>query len=206
MTITNVSEDDISLQIKVYIWSQNGKGEDVYDETNDIVLFPKMLKVKKGEERLIRVGANLRPDGSEKTYRIYVEELPSERAQTEGATVRLLMRAGVPVFISPLRSSASGKVESLSVKNGNVEMNVKNDGNRHFIITSLSIKGEDGQGKELFSKELGGWYLLSGVSRSYVVEIPADICASSARVKVEVKTDRFTLNGNIDMAKDMCLP
>lgn len=206
LTINNASEDDLSLQIKVYKWLQNEKGEDIYDETGDIVIFPKVLRIKKGDERLIRIGTNLKPEINEKTYRIYIEELPSKEGRQEGATVRLLMRTGIPVFISPVKSEAEGKIESVFVKNGKVEVAVKNDGNLHFIITSLSIKGEDSQGKELFSKELGGWYLLNGTSRLYAAEIPPGVCADTARLKLEIKTNRFNLNDKFDMDKSMCLP
>lgn len=205
LIVKNVSEGDLSLQIRVYRWSQNEKGEDIYDETTDIVVFPKMVRIKKGEEKIIRVGTKLVPGTSEKTYRIYVEEMPSEHLP-EGATVRLLMRAGVPLFIAPARSNASGKIESLSVKGGKVGLSVKNDGNLHFVITSLNLKGEDAGGKELFSRELGGWYLLSGASRFYETLIPPETCADTAKVNIEIKTNRFNLNGKVDVNKAMCLP
>lgn len=203
LTVKNVSEDDLSLQIRVYRWSQNEKGEDIYDETTDIVVFPKIVKIKKGEERIIRVGTKLVPGTSEKTYRIYVEEIPSEYLP-EGATVRLLMRAGVPIFISPVKVSPSGKIESVSMKEGEVGFSVRNDGNLHFIITSLVIKGVDAEGNSLFSKELGGWYLLSGASRLYTASLPREICNKTARINITIKTNRLNLSGNLDVDRSMC--
>lgn len=204
LNIANMGEDDLSLQIRVYRWSQNDAGEDMYEETGDIVAFPRLLRIKKGEERAIRVGTDIRPESKERTYRIYIEEMPVPGRLPEGAAVRVLMRAGVPVFVAPLKAKPSGKIESVSVRNGEISMSVKNDGNLHFIINSLTIKGANVKGGEIFKKELGGWYLLSGVTRIYEASIPEGLCADTAGIEIEVKTDRLGLSGRLDVDRTMC--
>jgi len=57
-----------------------------------------------------------------------------------------------------------------------------------------------------FSKELSGWYLLSGVSRPYATTIPDETCKALSRLEIEVKTDRFKLNGKLDVGQTMCNP
>jgi fimbrial chaperone protein len=204
LNIANKGEDDLSLQVRIYRWLQNDAGEDIYEETGDIVAFPRMLRIKKGEERAVRVGTDIRPESKERTYRIYIEEMPVPGRRPEGAAVRVLMRAGVPVFVAPLKARPSGKIESVSVRDGEIRVSLKNDGNLHFIINSLTIKGANVKGEEIFKKELAGWYLLSGVSRIYEASIPRDLCADTAWLEIEVKTDRFTLGGRLDVERAMC--
>jgi len=62
------------------------------------------------------------------------------------------------------------------------------------------------KGEETFSKELSGWYLLSGVSRPYAITIPDGTCKALSRLEIEVKTDRFKLNGKLDVDQTMCNP
>jgi hypothetical protein len=89
---------------------------------------------------------------------------------------------------------------------GSVGVIVRNSGNVHFRIESVSIKGKDLKGEEIFSRDLSGWYLLSGVSRLYTTTIQQDVCETVTKISIEVKTDKFTLNGNLDADKTMCLP
>jgi fimbrial chaperone protein len=206
LIITNLGDNDLSLQLKVYKWSQDTKGDDTYEETTDIIVFPKIFTMKKEEERIIRVGTKLSPGVNEKTYRIYIEEMPVKGPLPEGATVRIIAKTGVPLFISPVKADTKGKIESITLKNGAVEIAVKNEGNLHFMIKSINIKGKNIEGKDIFTKELSGWYLLNGASRLYTTPIPEEICRDISKLYIEVKTDRFNLNGKLDVDKAKCQP
>ncbi|MBM4137860.1 MAG: molecular chaperone [Nitrospira sp.] len=56
LNVRNSGDRDFSLQLRVYKWSQDAHGEDIYEETTDIVIFPKIVTIKKGEEKIIRIG------------------------------------------------------------------------------------------------------------------------------------------------------
>ena len=204
--IKNLSNEELSLQLKTYKWSQNPKGEDVYEETADIIVFPKIFTMKKGEERIIRIGTNLQPGMDEQLYRLYIEELPITNASPEGAAIHILTKAGVPIFINPVKAVAKGKIESIIVKKGVIEAAIKNNGNLHFIINSIKIKGQNIKGKDVFTKDISGWYLLSGAKRLYTTPIPQKICKDIVKLHIEVNTDKFNLDGKLDVNKATCLP
>lgn len=206
LTIRNSGENDLTLQLKIYKWSQDAEGKDNYEETPDVVLFPRILKMGKGEEKIVRIGTQLAPAAVEGTFRIYIEEIPEIKETQEGAAVSFVTRAGVPLFRTPLKVDAKGKVDSLSMKNGKVEARVRNDGNLHFIIKSVRFRITNPGGKEMFSQEAGGWYLLSGASRVYSASIPENVCKSGNNLDVEVKTSRFVLNAAMALDGSMCGP
>ena len=206
LTIKNSGENDLTLQLKIYKWSQDAEGKDLYEETADVILFPRILKMGKGEEKIVRIGTQLAPAAVEGTFRIYIEEIPETRETQEGAAVSFVTRAGVPLFRTPLKADARGKVESLSVKNGNIEAKVRNEGNLHFIIKSVRFRITNPEGKETFSQEAGGWYLLSGASRVYSASIPGNVCKSGNKLDVEVKTSRFVLKSALNLDGSMCGP
>ena len=83
-------------------------------------------------------------------------------------------------------------------------MPVKNSGNVHFVIQSVLVKGKNGKGEEILSRELSGWYLLAGASRVYTTEIPPETCGNLAGVEVEVKTDKIPLRGQMVADRSMC--
>jgi fimbrial chaperone protein len=206
LIIKNVSDVEFPLQIKVFEWSQNEKGEDVYSETKDIITFPKMLTIKTGEERFIRIAAKVPQGNREKTYRIYVEEMPAPVSgdEEQGATVNLFMKIGIPVFINPTKIEANADIEGIEMTNGLLKIKVRNTGNKHFIVTGINIRGEKNDGKEPFSRDIGGWYLLNGSAKVYETFIPQEICGSLTTLSVALKTNQTTVKKDIPIDMTMC--
>lgn len=205
ITVINEGAVKLQLQMKAFEWTQDAEGKDTYTETNDIIFYPKIMIFEKAEERILRAGIKIPATTKEKTYRLFIEEIP-EPKKAEGVRVAIAIRFGVPIFVKPLKEEAKGEIEKIEMSKGVINALIKNTGNLHFIINSIDIKGKNLKGEEIFSKELSGWYLLSGASRLYTTTIPQDVCSDLAKIYLEVKTDKFILNGNLDADKKMCLP
>jgi len=205
VTIVNEGGDKLSAQMKAFEWSQNADGKDQYTETNDIIFFPRIMSLEKNEEKILRAGIKIPATTREKTYRLFIEEIPGPQ-KAEGVNVAIAIRFGVPIFVKPLKEEVNGEIEKMELSKGIFNAFVRNKGNTHFIINSINIKGKNAKGEETFSKELSGWYLLSGVSRLYTTSIPQEACKELLKLDIEVKTDRFNLNGKLDVDQGMCLP
>jgi fimbrial chaperone protein len=163
------------------------------------------MTLDKSEEKILRAGIKIPATAKEKTYRLFIEEIP-EPKKAEGVNVAIAIRFGVPIFVKPLKEEVKGEIEKVDLSKGILNALVKNIGNSHFVINSVDIKGKNVKGEETFSKELSGWYLLNGVSRRYTIIIPQEVCKALSRLDIEVKTDRFKLNGKLDVDQAMCVP
>ncbi len=205
ITIVNEGGDKLNVQMKAFEWTQNADGKDQYSETNDIIFFPRIMTLEKSEEKILRAGIKIPASTKEKTYRLFIEEIP-EPKKAEGVNVAITIRFGVPIFVKPLKEEVKGEIEKMDFSKGVLSALIKNIGNTHFIIHSVDIKGKNVKGEEIFSKELSGWYLLSGVSRLYTITIPQEVCKALSKLDIEVKTDRFKLNGKLDVDQAMCIP
>ncbi len=208
LVVKNIGEEPLTVQIKAYQWTQNPEGQDVYLETRDLIVFPKLTTIHKDEEKIIRVGTNLPAGPAEKTYRLFVEEIPSkEKKEEKGSNLHMYMKVGVPLFISPVRKEDKGAIEGVKVQKGKAEIRVRNQGNQHFIVHAVQVKGENLQGQEIFSKEINGWYVLNGLARSYELEIPKEVCPQISRMRIEVIThNNLVFKEQVPMEKAMCLP
>jgi len=203
ITVINDSTERLQLQMKAFEWTQDGEGKDRYEETGDLVFFPKMMLFDKAEERILRAGIKVPAAAREKTYRLFLEEIPGPR-KAEGVAVAIAIRFGLPIFVAPLKPEPKGELPRIAMAGGKVEAEVRNGGNIHFVIRSLTVKGTDRQGGEIFSRELSGWYLLAGASRTYATGVPPEVCQRLAAVDVDVATDRFPLHGHLDADPAMC--
>jgi fimbrial chaperone protein len=206
ITIKNDADKNLDVQMKAFEWTEDEKGQEQYTETSDIIFFPKMMTIEKKQERVLRTGIKGPLGAKEKTYRLFIQEIPEPKHEDQAALVQVAIRFGVPIFVKPLKEEIRGKIDKMMLGEGQLQTVIRNIGNSHFIIQTITIKGSDRDGKETFSKELSGWYLLAGAVRPYSTPITQEVCRDTARFNVEVKTSEFVLDDRLDVDKTFCLP
>jgi fimbrial chaperone protein len=208
ITVVNEAEEKVSLQGKAMEWTQDAEGKDVYQDTNDLVFFPRMLLINKGEQKIIRAGMKIPAAAREKTYRLFIEEIPQPRKATDdSAQLAVTVRFGVPVFVKPLKEEVRGEITGASLAKGSVTATLKNSGNIHFRIGTVTLKGTNSQGAETFTTKLDGWYLLADAARNYTLAIPQGKCTETSLIEIVATTDaKLTLKRQLTVEKALCLP
>jgi fimbrial chaperone protein len=210
-SIINSDTEKLNCQIDVKEWSQDADGKDVYTETKDIVFFPKIMTVEPNEQRSVRVGIKGLQSAKEKTYRLFAEEIPSQKKTQEAgspskiaAGLTIAFRYATPIFVKPARPQESGIMDNVNMTNGLARALVKNAGNVHFKLLSVKFRGKTIDGKELFSQDVAGWYVLQGMTRSYEATVPKEVCKNLATIEVTAQAENFTVNGTLNVQKNMC--
>jgi len=203
LLVKNEAEEDLTLQMSVFSWKQDAKAEDVYEPTGDVIVTPKILTLKKGEERIIRIGAEKRSENQELSYRVYLEELPVKKPGK--MEIMLPLRIGVPIFIATAREKLSGTIEGMEARGGKITATIKNNGNAHLFLSSLKASGEDMNGVGCYQQDLKGWYLLPGVSKTYLFDIPPDVCPKIKAVTLDVKMEKGVIEKRkINLEESAC--
>ena len=205
INIKNNSQEEIKLQVSNYSWSQDQQAKDVLAETDDLIVFPKLLSIAPGQTSLLRIGKRVAATEQEQLYRVFIEELPDlNQAPSAQTTVRTLTKAGIPVFITPHKVQAEGELRGLSLTAGAVDLAMHNTGNVHFMIHSIRIKGVDEAGNTILEREAAGWYLHPSHSKTYSLTIPRQDCLKMHTIEAEVTTDKFSESERIDVVASMC--
>jgi len=211
-SVVNSGEDKLTCQIDVKEWAQDAEGKDVYTDTKDIVFFPKIMTVEPNEQRAVRIGIKGPSSAKEKTYRFFVEEIPSQKKETGGkatgkitAGLTIAFQYSMPIFVKPVRQQESGIMEKVEMSGGTARAVIRNTGNIHFKLLSVKFRGKAADGTELFSKELTGWYVLNGIARSYEAAVPRDVCDKLSTIEIKAQAENFEINGNMNVLKKMCL-
>lgn len=203
ITVSNDDAQPLRVQIRLFEWTQDAAGKDQYRESEDLVYFPKLLVIDKDAQKLVRVGLRVPGGAQEKTYRLFVEELPGPPppGAPPGGRVTIAVRFGVPVFLKPTKTEVRGEIEKIDLDKGALRVVVRNTGNAHFVINTIAAVSGDA-----FSKEVVGWYLLAGTVREHSILVPPEICRKLKRIDVTAKTDQLELRGGVDVAESMCGP
>lgn len=205
--VRNEGKEKLAFQLQAMAWTQDAEGKDQYAETSDLVFFPRILTVEPGEEGLVRVGAKNTVLQSEKTYRLFIEEMPGAVKPLEGqpaALVNVLVRFGAPIFVAALKPQDSLVINSVALSRGVLTVSTKNTGNRHQVVQGIDLKGADAKGNPVYSLTLADRYLLAGATKSFSTLIAADQCAKIAVLAVDMKTDKAAVSHKIDVMPAMC--
>jgi len=173
LTLRNDGAETMRYQVSATSWNQTARAELQLSPTTEIVFFPALFSLKPGEERNVRIGVGTPFGLVEKTYRVFVEELPpTERPAQARSEVRVLTRVGVPVFLAPTRALDRRGIENLAARAGRASFRVSNQGTIHFREDVVQLRGLDGAGTVLFEREQRGWYVLAGGALDYDFELP----------------------------------
>ena len=204
VTLRNDSDKPLRFQLSVMAWNQAPSGQMQLAATEDIVFFPALLTLGKGEERKVRVGATTTFGTTEKTYRLFVEELPAlEQDGTPGA-VTMLTRMGIPIFLQPAKPTARATLRELAVRNGAITFALYNEGTVHFLPQTIRVRGLGESGALALDHEESGWYVLAGGYRTYEVEIPSADCARIRTITVDILVSGTTIADRLRTPAGAC--
>jgi fimbrial chaperone protein len=175
--------------------------------TADIVFFPKLLTVAPREERKIRVGTLAAAGTTEKTYRLFIEELPSVGKAAPGSTapqIRVLTRAGVPIFLQPPKAVTAARIDNVALRGGRLTFTLANTGNVHVLPQTVRVTGRSDTGELILDRQLPGWYVLAAGTRNFTLELGRDECVRLRAVAVEVRTARAVFTGQVETVPAAC--
>ena len=205
LTLHNESSDPIRFQLSAFAWDQLPDGQMMLKPTDDVVFFPQLLTIRAGEDRKVRVGLTAAPATTEKTYRLFVEELaPEERPQhADTPQVLVLTKMGIPIFLEPILPVPNGAIDSMQMDGGKFSFALKNSGNVHFSIDKVRVSGWTGD-STVFSREATGWYVLAGEKRIFELPIPNSDCQRIERIQVDARTDKSNYEAVFAIPANAC--
>ena len=207
VSIANEGTDKLSFQLRAMDWTQDKDGKDVYTDSIDLIFFPKLMTIESGQEALVRIGFKSPATSTEKTYRLFIEELPGVVKKIEGnsAQINVLVRFGLPIFAEPILPQDILVVDGIEFKSRVLSFTAQNSGNRHQMFASIRIAGTNGESKPIFGLDIADRYLLASSSKSYKTVLSAQQCRELTSITIDVKTDKVSQSRKIDVKPEMCL-
>ncbi len=206
IVVKNEGKGKLSFQLSAMEWTQDDSGKDQYADTRDLIFFPKIMTIDPGQDGVIRVGIKNAALPTEKTYRLFIEELPAVVKSPDGSGVQInvLIRFGAPIFVGPLKPKDGLEIDNLTLARGTASFSARNVGNRHQVAQGIHLRGADAGGKEIYALTIADRYLLAGTNKPYTASIAADLCSKLASLEVEVKTDKATAARKLAVTSAMC--
>jgi fimbrial chaperone protein len=203
MTVKNDGAERLRLQVSVMAWDQNKQGEMILNPTEDIIFYPTLLTINPDDQRNLRVGTHPKEVSKERSYRIFVEELPpNEKLQSSG--VRFLTKVSIPIFLQPRKVETKGVIDQLTLRKGELSFDIKNDGNVHIQPREIRVRGTSSDGGVQLDRKIPGWYVLTGGLREYRIDLPKNECLKIKDLKVEFEINEKPVNESYSVPADAC--
>jgi fimbrial chaperone protein len=192
ITVVNSDPNPLGFQVKLLRWTQNEKGEDVYEESKDLTYFPRLMTLEPDTRRVIRLGTQATGADVEASYRLAIEEMPGPRDPGSGSAVAVQVRFAVPIFLAPKQPKAGAELLGLARQGATLRFTLANRGNQHVKLEDLSLVRGD--------KVLGtgsGWYVLSGAQREFSIDIGSACGSPTAPVFLVLKGEGLDLRRDV---------
>ena len=202
LSLRNSGTEKARFQVSAFSWAQSLTGEMQLTPTQDILFFPSLLEIAPGETRKIRVTSDVPADAIEKSYRLFVDELPPPNANTAGS-IRVLTRPGVPVFLQP-GTPAARPALNLALQRSHLLVSLENHGNSYVMAQSVRVVGKTKTGEVQFERDLQAWYVLAHGRRQYDVALTDADCAALAELYATSKTERGVVRAELTVPAGSC--
>ncbi|MFP2421143.1 molecular chaperone [Pseudescherichia vulneris] len=181
--IENQGVNATTMQVRIVRWQQ-ADGHERYQQQQDVVASPPILRVDRGGKQLIRLIKQAPvPQGKELAYRIIIDEIPQPTDSTTAQIgLKLQMRYSIPLFVygqgMPVATEGANHVQvdsrnlswSTTTLDGKPAIQVRNRDWVHVRLSQVSVR-QGGSEREVAPGLLG--YVLPGQSRSW--PLPAGV-------------------------------
>jgi len=207
LLVRNESPQPVRLQLSAFTWAQSTEGEMQLQPTEDLVFFPALFSLAPGQERKVRVGTIASFGAVEKSFRLFLEELPAEPRAGDGASsVQVLTRMGIPVFLLPAAREAKASLSNVGLSRGALGFSLDNTGTVHFVPDSVRIVASNSTGETLIDRKLQGWYVLADSARHFTLAVPPPECSRVRSMAIEVQVGGTVLKERLETPKGTCGP
>ena len=205
LTLSNESTETLRFQLTAYRWAEDERGQMQLLPTEDLAVFPTLLTLEPGKERKIRIGTAAAAAPSEKTYRVFVEELPGAADSAEAGTrIKVLTRMGIPIFFKPLRTETGAEISEAKLENSRLRFLVRNSGNVHFTLQTVRALATSESGETVLDRQENGWYVLAGGAREYQWTLTPQECARVRTLRIEAKTETGVIETRVEAPPGAC--
>jgi fimbrial chaperone protein len=204
LQMANSGKDPLRFELSSFSWSQGPEGQIVLAPTDDVIFFPQLFALNGGEKRKIRIGSVEPAADTEKSYRLFVAQMPSLDKGASATGVELLTRLSIPVFVEPAVVKKGGEIASASATGRTVSFQVRNTGNVHLVIEKATITGLNAAGVPAFTREAKGWYVLAGQSSNFSLMLTPEECGKAQSIEVAVTTESSAFKQHVAGTPGSC--
>ena len=188
LVLGNAQDSEIGFEVAVKRWTQGEDGEWVLTPDDGLIVHPLIVTLPASGKTRFRVGTLSPQTDREQAYRIELQQLPAARPAA-GATVQLLTRMSIPVFVQPAQIRKDAALARPQVESGAVRVDLVNAGETYLAPQDGRLRLFDAGGRVLLDESLAVGYVLAGATMPLARPLAAGVCARVRRIELRLEAD-----------------
>lgn len=195
LNVQNDSDETLIIQTQSVAWSQSD-GEEVYDQTADLIVTPAIFSLPPRSHQVVRVGLR-RPvaSTSEICYRLSLQEIAGP-PKVNATSLQMLLRIVLPVFVEPTSvATANLQWEALLSPDNMLTVRAQNAGNAHIQIYNFKLLEADSE--HSFATQSTPAYVLPGQGRQWQLKPDAQLPVPNGKLHLVASTDAGEIDADI---------
>jgi len=176
VTIFNSGDGAMNMRVRAMAWAQDKQsGADQLIDTKELIFFPKIFSIPGKGKQVIRVGYQGKVEGNEKSFRLFIRELPIDKPGVTGA--RFVVQVSMPAFVYPkgVKQPRQASMHGIEVYKGKLVLRADNPNRRYYSLNNIEMTGKH-DANTVYKGKVGGWYVLAGGSRLFPLKISQKDC------------------------------
>ncbi len=203
LALGNGDQQPLSFEVSVKRWTMAADGSWQLQPSDDLIVHPLVFTVQPGEQARLRVGTLQPETGSERAYRVELQQLP--RNGGDGMEIQVLTRVSVPVFVQPSAPASAAAVSSATFDAEGLRLTLANTGSAYLPPQDARLRLLDGSGRTLAESALTVGYVLAGARLPLPAQpVAAAACAQAARVELDLSETGGTLVAPLPAGSRRC--
>ena len=185
VTITNDSDEDLVMQADIYNWKQKPDGEDDLSLSEDMLLYPPIIKVPAKSHQVVRLARLVPPPQAiQLTYRLIVREIPEAKpAKDKTVQLQVALAFSMPVFITP--RGAKSKLDCVAQRSAANAFYAVCENTGSAYVEPLDFVLTNPAGEKLAISEQHG-YILPAIKRRFAIKSDKRIPGGKAKLTVSL--------------------
>lgn len=183
LTLGNAEDREISFEVEAKRWRQQDDGSWQLTPDDSLVVHPLVVTVPAGGKARFRVGTLAASVAEEEAFRVELLQLPDPRPGP-GASVELLTRMSIPVFVQPVGGASRVELRHPRVEAGAVRVDLFNAGTGYVAPQDSRLRLFDAAGRLLREESLATGYVLAGAALPLSRPLAGGECARIGRIEL----------------------
>ncbi len=190
ITINNVREDPLPVEIEVFRRLVTPDGEQTFEPADDdFIVFPPQVQIAAGQSQAVRFQFAGTIGAESEAYVVQVTEVPVNRLA--GTGIQFTYNFGVAVYLQPARARARLSVRNSVVTDGALRFDVVNSGNDFGFLTGQELQYRIGADRVTLTPDELGEIVSNPIVppnavRHFVIPLDEAVAANAGTAPIEV--------------------
>ncbi len=196
--VTNRGNVPMVAQIEGFDWKQHGDTDEL-EPSQTLMVSPPMVKLAPKQQQTVRFAIKSGDDGTERTYRLVVSELPDHSSGSKESTIQMLLQFSIPVFVEGIKPASSTIAWGIQPAQKGVALVAQNTGDKAVKLSGITLATPSGTQTEVAPQTFS--YLLPGAKRQWIVEAFNHPSSEPVHIKAHEDRDSATIEATASVGK-----